>query len=139
MYGELGRYPLYVRRYISIVKYWFKIVQTDNIILKTVYSKGVNWVTNLKELLNEYDCQNVFENPSSVCVKTYMWIKNKICIFILTKVFNALQISPLWDMYKIYKVSHKYEGYLNIIPLLLRCYFTRLRLSLHPLRIQKGQ
>ena len=41
VYGELGRYPLYVRRYISIVKYWFKIVHTDNIILKTVNSQAV--------------------------------------------------------------------------------------------------
>ena len=42
-------------------------------------------------------------------------------------------------MYQIYKVSHKYERYLNIIPMRLRCYFTRLRLSLHPLRIQTGR
>ena len=34
VYRELGRYPLYVRRYYSIVKYWFKIVQTDNIFKK---------------------------------------------------------------------------------------------------------
>ena len=43
------------------------------------------------------------------------------------------------DMYKIYKVSHEYECYLNIIPMRLRCYFTRLRMSLHPLRIQTGR
>jgi len=42
-------------------------------------------------------------------------------------------------MYKIYKLSHKYKGYLNIIPMRLRCYFTRLRLSLHPLKIQTGR
>jgi len=33
VYGELGRYPLYVR----IVKYWLKIQSSDNIILKYVY------------------------------------------------------------------------------------------------------
>jgi len=36
-------------------------------------NKGyVNWVTNLKEWLNEYYCQYVFENPRSVCIKTFV-------------------------------------------------------------------
>jgi len=72
-------------------------------------NKGyVNWVTNLKELLNEYDCQYVFENPSSVCVKTFICeLRTKIVFAFKQMRFNALQISPLLDMYKIYKVSHK--------------------------------
>ena len=107
VYGELKRYSLYVRRYISIVKYCFKIVQTDNIILKTVYSQAVadcnkgyvNWVTNLKQLLNEYDFQYVFENPSSVCVKTFICeLRTKIVFSFKQKWFNALKISHLLDM-----------------------------------------
>jgi len=42
-------------------------------------------------------------------------------------------------MYKIYKVSREYEGYLNIINMRLRYYFTICCLSLHPLRIQTGR
>ena len=34
--GKLGRYPLYINRYIRIVKYWLRITNTDNIILRTV-------------------------------------------------------------------------------------------------------
>jgi len=36
VYGELGRYPLYIARYIKIMKYWFKLVRTDNILLNYV-------------------------------------------------------------------------------------------------------
>ena len=32
VYGELGRYPLYIHRYVRILKYWFKLQSSDNII-----------------------------------------------------------------------------------------------------------
>ena len=38
VYGELGRYPLYSSRYLRILKYWFRLIQTDNIIMQTVYN-----------------------------------------------------------------------------------------------------
>ena len=37
VYAELGRYPLFINRYVQILKYWFKLKSTENIILKTVY------------------------------------------------------------------------------------------------------
>ena len=36
-YGQLGRYPIYISRYIRILKYWFRLIQTDTIIMETVY------------------------------------------------------------------------------------------------------
>ena len=29
VYGELGRYPLYVNRYVRIIKYWLKVRSID--------------------------------------------------------------------------------------------------------------
>ena len=38
VYGELGHYPLYSSRYVRILKYWFRLIQTDNIIIiQTIY------------------------------------------------------------------------------------------------------
>ena len=37
VYGELGRLPLYVNSYVQIIKYWLKIVKSDNNILSAVY------------------------------------------------------------------------------------------------------
>ena len=55
VYGELGRYPLFVNRFIHILKYWFKILQTDNFIIRHYASaladcnRGkTNWVTKVK-------------------------------------------------------------------------------------------
>ena len=52
VYGELGRFPMYILRYHKIIKYWFKVLQTENIILKNVYLQSLhdvkcgkrNWV-----------------------------------------------------------------------------------------------
>jgi len=33
----LGRYPLYISRYVRIIKYWFRLIQTDTINMQTVY------------------------------------------------------------------------------------------------------
>ena len=74
IYGELGRYPLYVARYTRIVKYWFKILYSDNIILRTIYDISVkdcenglcNWVKNLKTILEQCGLGYIWLNPYSI-------------------------------------------------------------------------
>ena len=61
IYGELGRLPLYNNRYVSIIKYWIKLISTDNIMLKTVYDMSLEdslngkneWSSNVKTVLSE--------------------------------------------------------------------------------------
>ena len=60
--GELGRYPLYISRYERIIKYWTKVIQTENITIKSLYDIMVqqmkkcvvNWASKVKYLLNIY-------------------------------------------------------------------------------------
>ena len=63
VYGEVGRYPLFIERYRRIVKYWLHIIQTNGckyvkMIYNVMYQKSivnmntVNWVTNVRDLLN---------------------------------------------------------------------------------------
>ena len=74
VYGELGRYPLYISRYLGILKYWFRLIQTDNIIMQTVYKisfedclKGKkSWVSNVKKLQYDYGFNYVFDNQAVV-------------------------------------------------------------------------
>jgi hypothetical protein len=66
VYGEFGRYPLYINIYIRIIKYWIKVVNTDNIFLEAMYNIALNynnigcvhrfviWVTNMKTILNAF-------------------------------------------------------------------------------------
>jgi len=67
-----GRYPLYISRYLRILKYWFRLIQTDSIIMQTVYKipyeeclKGNNrYVSNVKKLLYDYGFNYVFDNQA---------------------------------------------------------------------------
>ncbi len=80
VYGELGRYPLYINRYIKIIKFWFKILNNENIIMQIVYKQALhdcnkgynNWVTNVKNMLNNYGFGYVFENPNVVQVNSFV-------------------------------------------------------------------
>jgi len=62
IYGELGRFPLYINTLTAIVKYWLKITKAENIILQTLFKSMIeydengmkHWVTNIKQMLNEY-------------------------------------------------------------------------------------
>jgi hypothetical protein len=52
IYSELGRFPLYIKRKLRIFKYWLKIKNTNNCILKECYNYMVldndSWAMNMK-------------------------------------------------------------------------------------------
>ena len=51
IYSELGRFPLYITRKLRIVKYWIKLCNTNNSILRAVCDEmnqgGDNWLMNV--------------------------------------------------------------------------------------------
>ena len=55
----IGRYPLYITRYLHILRYWFRLLNTDNIILQRVYSHALR------------DCNNGIKNLVTNVKKTY--------------------------------------------------------------------
>ena len=82
VYGELGRYPLFISRYIKIIKYWHKIINTDNIILQSMYKLAYNdclngrnnWLSNVKKLLFDYGFNNVWDNPETYFTKSFIHV-----------------------------------------------------------------
>ena len=79
IYGETGRFPLYIERHIRIFKYCFKISYENNTncILATVYTKLLNelgnklncsdWLSHIKTVLDQYGFHNVWLAIQSVC------------------------------------------------------------------------
>jgi len=61
VHGELERLSLFTSLYCKIIKYWYKIVQSENIILNRLYILAVedclsaytNWVRRVKMLFSE--------------------------------------------------------------------------------------
>ena len=148
VYGELGRYPLYVNRYVRIVKYWLKIINSKNIIIQTVFiqalndcNKGCNnWVANVKQLLNDYGFSYVFEAANITNSHAFVCeFKCRIIDTFKQEWFGDMNRVSTLDMYRMFKTTLEYENYLDLLPKSLRLYFVKLRASAHPLRIQTGR
>ena len=85
VYGELGRYPLFITRYVRIVKYWSRIANSENILIVHLYNylvdacnKGVNnWAKSVRSLLDTYGFSYVWNNSNSVNLKHFIWFLSK--------------------------------------------------------------
>ena len=71
VYAELGVLPLFVRRKLKIIKYWTKLLQSENIILQTIYSDMLDmcnsgtaypslWLYRVKTLLQSLGFADVW-------------------------------------------------------------------------------
>jgi hypothetical protein len=148
VYGELARYPLYISRYVKILRFWFKMLETDNIILKNVYSIALedcnngktNWLSNLKLLLCNHGFSDIWDFPDSVNSKIFLPIfKQRVIDCFLQSWLSGKESSPVLYLYNHVKDSFVYENYLDIIPSTLRKYLTRIRISSHSLHVQTGR
>jgi hypothetical protein len=129
VYGELARYPLYILRHVKILKFWFRIIKTDNVILKEVYNISLNdcnnsktnWVTKVKKLLNENGFNYIWNNPESVDVNLFipMFKQRLIDTFVQTWHVDKENNNVL-DLYTNIKHNFTYELYLDILPSNLR-------------------
>ena len=148
VYGELGRYPLYISRFVRILKYWFKIRNTDNIVLQTMSNVAYNdcnngkknWESNVKRMLNEYGFSHVWDFPSSVNFNVFIKIfKQRVIDCFLQSWCTSKENSSVLHLYNFIKESFGYEQYLDILPAYLYPSVCRLRLSAHSLIIETGR
>ena len=135
VYGELGRYPLYISRYLRILKYWFILIQSDNIIMQTVYKisyedcfKGKKmWVSNVKKLL--YDCGFNYAVDNQTVVNEVVFLsmfKHRIIDCFLQEWYTSKSNSCMLKLYHHVKGRFEYEHYLDIVPFDVRYVLLRL-------------
>lgn len=56
-YCELGRYSFYINRYVQILRYWFSLLQTNNIRMSAAYDNTLNKCNiGMKNLAHEGKC-----------------------------------------------------------------------------------
>ena len=149
VYGELGRYPLYINWYCRVIKYWCKLQSTDNIILKNVYrlckedyDKGnnKNWVANVKHILDNQGLSYIFSDAEYINLKSIPHLlKQSLIDTFLQNWFSVVDKSPVLTLYKHIKPDLEYEQYIDVLPSNLRFFITRFRISAHSLRIQTGR
>ena len=123
VYGELGRYPLYISRYVRIIKCWCKVVNSDNIIIKKLYEQGlrdcengnINWVTNVKKILNEYRYSFVFTDAFNVDLTNFQCIfKQRVTDCFFQEWYGKVNNSVVLEEYKYFRNGFGYEKYLDM-------------------------
>jgi hypothetical protein len=150
VYSEIGRYPLFIKRYEQIIKYWLNVIQSDNIILKTIicasiqlHEKGIqSWASKVHRLLNEYGFSDVWNNPFQYDVNYFVKIfKQRVIDCFLQKLISDISNSPvLSNIYVHLYRSFEMADYLKILHnKTYRNCLSRLRLSAHKLRIETGR
>ena len=72
-YSETGRPPLIVQRKYQVLKYWVKLIGSENCILKTVYEMTLrscrehnirNWLSEIREILISIGMVDVWQQQN---------------------------------------------------------------------------
>ena len=138
MYGETGRFPLYIYRQIRIIKYWFNLISLRDSLMYSLY----NLKSNNGAFTNSW--RNTVHNLSSELCLPYMIDKNIVSRLDLNLIiqrihdqyiqtwFSELDQSPKLITYRLFKTSFYYEPYFSRINNYnLRTCLSRFRCSSH--------
>ena len=105
VYMETGRLPLYTHRKIRMFKYWFKLLNTDNCILKTMYNVlltacdsgrnlKLNWVNFIKTELNALGLSYMWSFQDQLSMNTCLPI-------IVQQITDADKQNVVWNLIRI--------------------------------------
>ena len=151
IYGELGRMPLQIRRFVRIVKYWLNIViGLKSHLVNICYSACVrtldvntkpNWARSVRHLLCSNGFGEVWYNQGVGNIEAFIQVFKNTLRDIYKQDWNAtVTISPKCRFYKCIKPFHQPSEYLSIVvPQSHRTAMTRLLVSSHSLRIETGR
>lgn len=147
VYGELGRYPLYINRYVQIIKYWFKAKDSKNIILNSLYRESVqlclngynSWANKIKNVLEENGFLDVWLHPEKYEPNTFICLfKQRLIDVFLHKWRGDINTSS--KLIPVFSHLHNEFGMADYLNMLFnktnRKCLTRLRMSSHNLFIE---
>ncbi len=70
--GDMGWYPLYIYRYLTIAKFWNRLIQMEDtrltkaVFLKNYETRTNNWCSKLQKMLNDIDSGQIFDDKSII-------------------------------------------------------------------------
>ena len=151
VYCELGRLPLICYRKLRIIKYWLKLKNTKNCILKSSFeylchefhtkSNCKNWIAYVFNTLSEIGLRDLFLEYNHLDAKLiFPIVKQRIIDIYKQSLITEISSSSKCFMYK-HLIDHiDLQTYLKkpIYNQYKKC-ITRLRLSSHCLSIETGR
>ena len=141
IFSETGKYPLSLKIFIHILKYWFRVKNSDNVLLKASKEANLvqdhlglqNWHKMIRFLLKATELQDLPSDDVKDAGKIISLFKQKIRNMYnnwWSEQMTSIKNKKLNFFYQ-YKKTFKFEQYLDILPRQVRKYMTRVRTSSH--------
>ncbi len=150
VYGECGRFPLYIYSTIKVIKYWLRLLNMPchrfpkkcyN--MMRIYDKNGkrNWVTNVRELLFKIGYGYVWNNQNAQPENAFiMSLTQRMKDIYQQTWLESVDLSPKCLYYKNWKSELCQEYYLSKITVKkFRVALSRFRCSSHELFVETGR
>lgn len=151
--GDLGRFPIVFTVIINIIKYWKRLVNSDNILLKHALEVSqdihdmnhVSWISCVHSILKFLDLSPNFILNKKINVKKMLLSKliAKYKSSWETNLFNDIRKDSSQKnklrTYRLFKNKFGYEKYLNLENFKIRNTLSKFRVGMHHLEIETGR
>ena len=148
VYGELGRFPIYLNSYIKCIRYWLKLVRmNDNRlpavaykILRDLDNKGeTTWVTKIRRWLCTYGFAFVWLDQGVGDVKSFMICLRQRIIDCHWQHWDChLQSSERFSLFRLIKTNNLIDPYLMMnMNRFIRISLTKFRFGVSDLVIHR--
>ena len=125
VYREMGRLPLIVQRKYQILKYWTKLIETENCILRAVYDMTwtscvendiQNWLSEIREILIDIGMAEVWQQQRIDNEKLFLYVaKQSLKDLAYQKIDRFINDSNKCIFYKhVYNCNILFQPYLNV-------------------------
>ena len=150
VYCETGRIPLSVNRQFIMLKYWLKLLQTDNCILKNLYhnmyhanvtNNVQNWLFEIRKILISLGMNDVWQNQFVENEKLFLSVaKQRLIDLAYQKIDSFVDNSNKCFIYRHIHKHRQLQDYLvKNISSKCRQIITKFRVSAHKLSIETGR
>jgi hypothetical protein len=130
VYGELGRYPLYINSCVRCVKYWLKIVSmSDDRLPKQAYKMLLRvdendkecWATRIRRILCNLGFTEIWNQQGTDQADVFLFVlKQRLIDKYNVEWLNSLQESDRYSLYSCFKNVLSVEQYFDWVP--VKCF-----------------
>ena len=146
VYGELGRYPLFIEIICTTVKYYHRLLtgKVSKLLLSSFQESELlcdknknSWVASVNHVFKTLNIPNTSWNKKDIHIQVRHRLVN---LFKSTWRYNIVETRGKLRTYSQFKNNLHKEPYLNILKdRNIRVLYTRIRVSAHKLRIETGR
>ena len=119
IYGDTGRFPMYIQATIRSVKYWLRLLKMENrryprkVYQMMLGSSNYTWAGKIRDVLFDYDLHYVWAEQSVQEEKSFLKeLRDRMILRYKESWYNKLHRSERCALYRIFKNEHDIESYL---------------------------